>query len=190
MWAQCRNARGTKEWAHRQRNTEKWFPLFRRLAQLLFRMRPRLRVWNCTLTRLSRHKLLTDSFHPFAPLSFHSFVLSISVCYSPFVFFLMVSRGQFTVNWTPIISRVAGVSLYRRYSAFCTLSLRCASFSIFTTLFLSLSLFLWQIYRVYISDFHLLFIFIRLTFINVISGLPLLPHLFSLPFIALGLTVC
>jgi len=72
-------------------------------------------AWNCTLVR---HKLLSDSFHLTPSIYFSlSFCLplSLSLLCSPFLslFSREQLRRQLTVNWTPIISRIAVVSVFR-----------------------------------------------------------------------------
>lgn len=149
-----KNARSRTE----QRNAEKWFSLFRRSAQLPFRLRPsEIARWLDYLD-ISSWVILPH--------------LSISFCLSPShssfrwslsSFSTNPARGQLAVNWMPIISRVAGVS-------FC--------FS------------LWWTSPPCICSSHLRFISISHIRSHALPRFPLLPHQFSLPSIAVGLTVC
>lgn len=94
---------------------------------------------NCTLVRLSRHKLLSDSFYLTLSIYFPSPSLSLSHYSSRSREQL---RRQLTVNWTPIISRIA------------------VSFRLSPLRFLSFSLFLEFGTRihVFVSHPHLCFI--------------------------------
>lgn len=162
--------------ASRQRNAEKWFPLFRRLAQLPFRLRlglPEIARW-----------------FGYLGISFWA-ILSILLCLSLLVplhlcFFLSFAlfrysprpreqlRRQLTVNWTPIISRIAVVSVFRHYVLFFFLSFWSSVHE--STMYLFLTL------------IHALFL--SRTSLHAFSNSPFLPHPFSLAFIAVGLTVC
>lgn len=73
-------------------------------------------AWNCTLVRLSRHKLLSDSFYPVLSIYFPLSLFCSPSRYSPRSREQL--RRQLTVNWTPIISRIAVVSVFRHYTFF------------------------------------------------------------------------
>lgn len=83
-------------------------------------------VWNCTLTRLSRHKLLSDSFYPFLPLCPSvsvSHLLSPSLSLYSLLLFISV-RLLFSPR---VLSHGASWTVHRKLDAYYLT--RCRSFS-------------------------------------------------------------
>lgn len=158
--ARCPNTRGTKERpvASRQRNAEKWFSLFRRLAQLPFRLRPsEIARWLGYLD-ISSWVILPH--------------LSVSLCLHP-------SRSSSSCSlffFECCVREIARRKLDAYYLMRCWRS--------------PVSLFDELVHRVFAP--HSLTCALSLSPIrsHALPHSPLLPHPFSLPFIAIGLAVC
>lgn len=177
--ARRRNTRGTKE--PTARNAEKWFPLFRRLAQLPFRLRlgpPEIARWFdisssailCTLLRLSisASPSVSRFLSPSPPPPF---------C-SPFPLV--------------ILSRTASSTAHRKLDAYYFTHCRSFRLSPLGSFFLPLSLFFFfeapYTNLPCFSPSSTLFISIVRVYTHFLTP-RFLPHPFSLPFIT-GLTVC